>query len=107
MRNLYELTPSPLLLALVATAVSYGKITAAPFCGGPAEVLYMVYILDPERRIYAFDVKSKAAAIGAAIRKYDPLRPFVRASVMRDAWIQMQREGYCLKEVMQQPSPSS
>lgn len=58
----------------------------------------MVYILDPDRRVYEFHVKSKAVAIGNAVRKYDPLRPIVRASVMRDIWARMTRNGYSLLE---------
>lgn len=56
----------------------------------------MVYVLDPEGSIYTSHGKSKTAAISEAVRKYDPLRPVIRASVLRDVWVQMLRRGYCL-----------
>lgn len=56
----------------------------------------MVYIFDPAQQVYACHVRSKVGAISEAVRKYDPLRPVIRASVMREIWMQMLQRGYRL-----------
>lgn len=58
----------------------------------------MVYILDPDRRVYAADVKSKVNAICQAARRYDPLNPLLRASAVRYVWTHMKEEGYSMVE---------
>lgn len=58
----------------------------------------MVYILDPDRHVFASHPKSKADAIGEAVRRYDSMRPVIRASVMRDVWMRMLEKGYSLRE---------
>lgn len=58
----------------------------------------MVYGYDPDHRIYASHDKSKVVAISEAVRKFEPLRPVIRASVMRDIWMQMTQRGYSLEE---------
>lgn len=58
----------------------------------------MIYILDPHHRVYAYHAKSKTTAISEAVRKYDPVRPIIRASVMRDVWLQMIDRGFSLEE---------
>jgi len=58
----------------------------------------MVYILDPDRRVYAADVRSKVNAICQATRRYDPLNPLLRATAVRYVWNHMQAQGYSLLE---------
>lgn len=58
----------------------------------------MVYILDPDQRVYACHVKSKVVTICEAARRYDPLNPLLRASAIRYVWTHMKAEGYSLQE---------
>lgn len=58
----------------------------------------MIYILDPEKRVYASHANKRSSAIGDAVRKYEPWRPIIRASVMRAVWVQMIDRGFSLQE---------
>lgn len=63
----------------------------------------MVYILDPDRRVYAADTGGKVNAICQACRQYDPLNPLSRASAVLSVWIRMQAQGYSLLEEGAEP----
>lgn len=58
----------------------------------------MVYVLDPDQRVYVVHEKSKVNAICEAARRYVPLTPLIRASAVRYVWSHMTQEGYCLME---------
>jgi hypothetical protein len=58
----------------------------------------MVYVLDPSQRVYTYHGKSRVVAICEAVRKYEPLCPVVRASVAREVWVRMTKQGYTLAQ---------